>query len=121
MTIKYGRVQIAVFNFTSRGEWYASQNMCPHKKAFVLSRGIVGDQAGTPEVACPLHKKTFSLETGGSLQGEDYNIPTFPVRVDGENVFLELPPTAVLNPLLATEIGCSLATSCATKCEPIEV
>ena len=36
--VKYGRVQIAVFNFASRGEWYASQNMCPHKKAFVLSR-----------------------------------------------------------------------------------
>ncbi len=41
-TIKYGKSQIAVFNFTSRGEWYATQNMCPHKKAFVLSRGIVG-------------------------------------------------------------------------------
>jgi nitrite reductase (NADH) large subunit len=120
-TIKYGKVQIAVFNFTSRGEWYASQNMCPHKKAFVLSRGIVGDQDGTPKVACPLHKKTFSLESGESLQGEDYNIRTFPVRVEGEIVFLELPPTEFLDQLLATEIGCSLATSCATKCEPIEV
>jgi nitrite reductase (NADH) large subunit len=57
-TIKYGRSQIAVFNLTSRGEWYASQNMCPHKKAFVLSRGILGDAAGEPKVACPLHKKT---------------------------------------------------------------
>ncbi|MBM4075045.1 MAG: nitrite reductase large subunit, partial [Planctomycetes bacterium] len=42
-TIKYGKTQIAVFNCASRGEWYATQNMCPHKKAFVLSRGIVGD------------------------------------------------------------------------------
>ena len=40
--IKYGDVQIAVFNFASRGEWYACQNMCPHKQAFVLSRGIIG-------------------------------------------------------------------------------
>ena len=36
-TIKYGKTQIAVFNFASRGEWYASQNMCPHKREFVLS------------------------------------------------------------------------------------
>ena len=61
-TIKYGQSQIAVFNFASRGQWYASQNMCPHKKAFVLSRGILGDAGGEPKVACPLHKKTFSLE-----------------------------------------------------------
>jgi nitrite reductase (NADH) large subunit len=120
-TIKYGKSQIAVFNFTSRGEWYSSQNMCPHKKAFVLSRGIVGDQSGTPKVACPLHKKTFSLETGESLQGEDYDIRTFPVKVEGGNVFLELPPTEILDELLATEIGCSMATSCQSKCEPVAV
>jgi len=110
--IKYGRVQIAVFNFASRGEWYASQNMCPHKKAFVLSRGIVGDASGEPKVACPLHKKTFSLVSGESLQQEEYRIRTFPVRVAGDDVYLELPPTDVLDQQLATEIGCQLATSC---------
>ena len=111
-TIKYGRSQIAVFNLASRGQWYASQNMCPHKKAFVLSRGILGDAGGEPKVACPLHKKTFSLNTGESLQGEEYRIRTFPVRVEGEDVLLELPPVEVLDELLATEIGCSLAASC---------
>lgn len=113
-TIKYGKVQIAVFNFSSRGEWYATQNMCPHRKAFVLSRGMIGDAKGTPKVACPLHKKTFSLETGKSLQDEDYDIRTFPVKVEDSNVFLELPSTDVLDKLLATEIGCQLATSCET-------
>ena len=107
-TIKYGKSQIAVFNFASRGEWYASQNMCPHKKAFVLSRGIVGDAAGEPKVACPLHKKTFSLESGESLQGEEYRIRTFPVKVDGDQVYFELPPPEVLDELLATEIGCRI-------------
>lgn len=117
-TIKYGAVQIAVFNFASRGEWYATQNMCPHKKAFVLGRGILGDAAGTPKVACPLHKKTFSLETGKSLQGEEYHLHTFPVRIDGDDVLLELPPTELLDQELATEIGCRLATSCQTSCQP---
>ncbi|MBA3480893.1 MAG: nitrite reductase small subunit NirD [Pirellulales bacterium] len=114
-TIKYGRSQIAVFNLTSRGQWYASQNMCPHKKAFVLSRGILGDAGGEPKVACPLHKKTFSLNTGESLQGEEYRIRTFPVRVEGDHVLLQLPPVEQLDELLATEIGCSLATSCITS------
>jgi nitrite reductase (NADH) large subunit len=111
-TVKYGQTQIAVFNFSSRDQWYACQNMCPHKKAFVLSRGILGDAAGQPKVACPLHKKTFSLESGESLQGEEYRIQTFPVKVDGNQVYLKLPPIEVLDKRLATEIGCRLATAC---------
>ena len=111
-TIQRGKVQIAVFNFTSRGEWYASQNMCPHRKAFVLSRGMIGDAAGAPKVACPMHKKTFSLETGESLQGEEYSIRTFPVKIEDDRVLLELPPIQILDEQLSTEIGCKLATSC---------
>ena len=98
--------------------------MCPHRKAFVLSRGMIGDAAGTPKVACPLHKKTFSLQTGESLHDEDYNIRTFPVKVEAGSVHLDLPPVEILNKLLATEIGCKLATSCSTEVEkvvPLEV
>jgi nitrite reductase (NADH) large subunit len=111
-TVKYGKSQIAVFNFASRGQWYATQNMCPHKKAFVLSRGIVGAVGDEPKVACPLHKKTFSLESGESLQGEEYRIKTFPVKVENGKVYVELPPPESLDPVMATEIGCKLATSC---------
>merc|ERR1712167_530370 len=39
--IMHGQSQIAVFNFTSKNKWYATQNFCPHKKASVLSRGII--------------------------------------------------------------------------------
>jgi nitrite reductase (NADH) large subunit len=111
-TVKYGKSQIAVFNFASRGQWYATQNMCPHKKAFVLSRGIIGTADGEPKVACPLHKKTFSLETGDSLQGEEYRIKTFRVKVEGGKVYAELPPPELLDPVMSTEIGCKLATLC---------
>ena len=111
-TVKYGKVQIAVFNFESRGEWYATQQMCPHRKAFVLSRGILGDSQGTPKVSCPLHKKNFSLATGQCISGDDYSIRTFPVKIDQQCVYLELPPQEVLDSLLATDIGCRLATSC---------
>ena len=118
-TVKYGKVQIAVFNFTSRGAWYACQQMCPHKKAFVLSRGIIGDANGTPKVACPLHKKTFSLKSGVCLSGDDYVVQVFAVKVEGDDVYLELPPPAVLDQLLATEIGCRMATACDTTPQPV--
>ena len=104
--IKYGQVQIAVFRFVSRGQWFASQNMCPHKRAFVLSRGILGTQGETPKVACPLHKKTFSLQSGQCLSGEDHAIKVFPVKVVDDDVFLLLPPQAQLDALLATDLHC---------------
>lgn len=108
--IKYGKVQIAVFRFTSRGQWYATQNMCPHKRAFVLSRGIIGSAGEVPKVACPLHKKTFSLQTGECLSGDDHSIKIFPVRVVDDHVQLLLPPQDQLNTLLATDLHC--VTSC---------
>ena len=71
-TVKCGATQIAVFNLTDRGEWRACQNMCPHKNAFVLSRGITGSAGPVPKVTCPLHKLPFSLETGECLSGDPY-------------------------------------------------
>tara|TARA_R110002095_G_scaffold78106_2_gene67126 strand:- start:73410 stop:76388 length:2979 start_codon:yes stop_codon:yes gene_type:complete len=107
-TIKYGNSQIAVFNFTSRGEWYACQQMCPHKKAMVLSRGIIGDKGGVPKVACPLHKKAFSLENGSCISGEQqYSVNVFQVKVDEqENVYLELPEEKVLDEIL-NQVECA--------------
>jgi nitrite reductase (NADH) large subunit len=96
VAVRYGNVQLAVFNFASRGAWYATQNMCPHKQDMVLARGIVGDQAGVPKVACPMHKKTFALETGECLSGDDLEIATFPVQVNGGVVYVELPAAETL-------------------------
>lgn len=101
--VRYGYAQLAVFRFSSRNEWYATSNMCPHKQEFVLSRGLIGDVQGEPKVACPLHKKTFSLKTGGCLSGEPYSIDTFPVKVDGEDVLLFLPPPGKLASMTAIE------------------
>jgi NAD(P)H-dependent nitrite reductase small subunit len=108
VAVKYGSVQLAVFNFAARGEWYATQNMCPHRKDMVLARGIIGDQAGRPKVACPHHKKTFSLEDGGCLSGEGYQIATFPVQINAGTVYVELPPPDVLESRLRTLQDCGL-------------
>jgi nitrite reductase (NADH) large subunit len=107
-TIRHGRSQIAVFRFESRGEWYACQNMCPHKREMVLARGIIGDQGGTPKVACPLHKKTFSLESGSCLSGEDYRVQVFPVEVRGDEVYLDLPTEEELDERLGDPRSCAV-------------
>lgn len=114
--IKYGKVQIAVFQFSSRQQWFACQNMCPHKRAFVLSRGIIGSQGDEPKVACPLHKKTFSLATGECLSGDEHALKVFPVRVEGGKVLVLLPPSDQLDALLATDLHC--VTACETAPAP---
>ncbi|MBW1298008.1 nitrite reductase small subunit NirD [Aquimarina litoralis] len=86
--IKYKEKQIAVFNFERKNAWYACQNICPHKMEMVLSRGMIGDQAGIPKVACPMHKKTFSLESGENLNGDLAPIATYPVKIENGAVFI---------------------------------
>ncbi|MCL5128203.1 MULTISPECIES: nitrite reductase small subunit NirD [unclassified Algibacter] len=86
--VKYKGKQIAVFNFTRTKQWFACQNVCPHKMEMVLSRGMLGDDKGVPKVACPLHKKTFSLETGENLNGDLDAIATYPVKIEEENVYI---------------------------------
>ncbi|MBI2425028.1 MAG: nitrite reductase small subunit NirD [Candidatus Hydrogenedentes bacterium] len=92
MAIEYGGAQIAIFNFAARNQWYAVQNACPHRGDQVLARGILGSHEGQPKVACPMHKKTFSLETGACLSGDSIQVQTYPVKILEDRVWLELPP-----------------------------
>jgi nitrite reductase (NADH) small subunit len=89
--VKIKDKQIALFNFTKTGEWFATDNQCPHKMQMILSRGMLGDHAGEPKIACPYHKKTFSLHTGECLSGEEYSIQTYPVKIEKEEVFIGIP------------------------------
>lgn len=86
--VKYKSEQIALFHFTRRDEWYATQNECPHRMQMALSRGMIGTQVEEPKVACPFHKRTFSLKTGECLNGEECAIKTFPVKVEEDKVFI---------------------------------
>ena len=86
--INYKTKQIAVYNFVRTGKWYACQNLCPHKMEMVLSLGMIGDKDGIPKVACPMHKKNFSLEDGSNLAGEDLKIATYPVKIENGNVYI---------------------------------
>lgn len=89
--VKYNQDQIALFHFTRRGEWYATQNECPHRQQMALSRGMIGSQNDEPKVACPFHKKTFSLVTGECLSGDECAITTYPVSVVNGKVYIGMP------------------------------
>ncbi|WP_200975847.1 nitrite reductase small subunit NirD [Echinicola sp. 20G] len=86
--IKYKDLQIAIFNFSRRNEWYACQNLCPHKMQMILSRGMIGSHEGDPKVACPFHKKTFSLKSGKNLNGDTCDIATYPVKIEDGFVYV---------------------------------
>ena len=86
--IKYKNKQIAIIKFDRRNEWYACQNLCPHKMEMVLSRGMIGSADDIPKIACPMHKKTFSLVDGSNLNGDDLKIATYPVKIVENEVFV---------------------------------
>lgn len=106
---RHGRGQIAVYHVAATGEWFATDNACPHTGDQVLARGILGDDRGTPKVACPQHKKSFDLRTGAALGGEPFAIRTYPVRVESGYVWLELPPTSVFDDACSEAATCSIA------------
>ncbi|GAB3544818.1 nitrite reductase small subunit NirD [Spirosoma fluminis] len=82
--------QIAIFHYTRRNKWYATDNECPHRQQMALARGMIGSQGDEPKVACPFHKKTFSLETGSCLTDSEYRINTYPILVKNEFVYIGL-------------------------------
>lgn len=88
--IKHENQQIALFYFTRRNEWFATQNECPHKRQMILSRGMIGSLGEEPKVACPFHKKTFSLSTGECLSGDECAIKTYPVKIEDGLVYIGL-------------------------------
>ena len=76
-----GRKQVAVLRLEGQpDELFALSNFDPFSKAFVLSRGIVGDRAGVPKVASPVFKQSFDLRTGQCLDDPAVSVKTYPVR-----------------------------------------
>ena len=60
-TLKRGDTMLALFLL--KGKYYATQQMCPHKRAFVLSDGLIGD---TPTVAAPISEPKTGAKSGNS-------------------------------------------------------
>lgn len=66
---------------------YATANVCPHLGA-LLSYGTVVEGY----VECPMHHALFDIRTGASDGSvTDRNVRTFPVRLDGDRIYVDLP------------------------------
>jgi nitrite reductase (NADH) small subunit len=86
--------QIALVRVGEGPHVFAISNFDPFSKAFVISRGIVGDRAGLPKIASPIYKQSFDLRTGECLEDPSVRLPTWRVRVVGERVEVELSSVA---------------------------
>jgi nitrite reductase (NADH) small subunit len=81
-----GGRQVAVVRVGEGNEVHALSNFDPFSKAFVLSRGIVGDRGGVPKIASPMFKQSFDLRSGQCLDDPAVKIPRYDARVldDGQ-------------------------------------
>ncbi|KAF8974666.1 hypothetical protein BDZ97DRAFT_1900252 [Flammula alnicola] len=101
IVINYSDTQLAIFRLPN-GALYATQQLCPHRRAFVLSDGLLGDTVdGKPYVSCPLHnpqkldtnhkQKELHPPEGNCLSDDNYKIMTFEVKEEYGDLFIKLP------------------------------
>lgn len=84
--VKTDEGDIAVFK-TEEGEIFALQDKCPHKGG-PLSQGIVHGK----RIACPLHDWKIQLDTGLAVAPDEGCAASFPIKVEGEIIFISLTP-----------------------------
>lgn len=82
--VENGETKIAVFR-TAADQIFALEDNCPHKNG-PLSQGIVHGNC----VTCPLHNWVLSLETGLAQGADEGSVPTYPVRLEGRTIHLNL-------------------------------
>ncbi len=79
-------VQVALFYIDE--EVFALDNFDPVGKAYVMSRGMIGDLKGELMVAAPLQKQHYNLKTGVCMDIEGLSIPTYPAKIENDQVFV---------------------------------
>lgn len=79
--------QVAVFRLND-GNVYTVSNFDPFSQANVISRGITGNLKGFDVVASPIYKQHFDLRTGQCLEDDTVSIKTYPVKLEGDDVFI---------------------------------
>ena len=82
--VRTGEGDIAVFR-TAEDNIFALRDKCPHKGG-PLSQGIVHDE----RVTCPLHDWKISLETGIAVAPDEGCAARFPIKIEGDKIFLSL-------------------------------
>ncbi|HEU0265135.1 MAG TPA: Rieske (2Fe-2S) protein [Geobacterales bacterium] len=76
--------QILLINM--KGTIFACENDCPHQGS-PMQAGIIKDEY----ISCPRHGYRFNLKDGQCRDFPEYTLTTFPVTIQGEDIFVELP------------------------------
>lgn len=78
--VYFRQQEVVIFN--SNGNFYALNNLCPHRQA-PLSAGQVENGV----VTCPHHGARFDLRTGKGLKGPHRsNIGCYAVKIEGADI-----------------------------------
>lgn len=84
LQVKLGRDEIGIFR--QGDEYLAINNLCPHRGA-PLSEGFIEQE----KVFCPWHCFDFHLRTGESTIAPHLSVTTYPVKVEGGEIFVLYP------------------------------
>ncbi len=76
------RVEVLVMNYD--GRYFAVSNICPHKGAR-MCEGVMKGQY----LECPWHMAKFRVEDGRGFWPATRGLRVFPVKVDGDSVYIE--------------------------------
>ena len=86
-------VQVALFYLPAQEggkQLYALENRDPMSGANVIGRGIIGCLAGQLVIASPLYKQHYRLSDGSCLEYPERPLRSWPVRVVGDLVEIDL-------------------------------
>lgn len=76
--------QIAIYRL--EGQFYATDNVCPHAYALMTDGFVDGDT-----IECPLHGAVFNIRTGKCMgPPAESDLATYPVTVVENQIFLDL-------------------------------
>ncbi|BDV41373.1 (2Fe-2S) ferredoxin [Geotalea uraniireducens] len=70
----------------AKGAVYACETECPHQGA-PLSGALVKD---AEHLSCQRHGYRFNLKTGACKEFPEYTLKIYPVRIEGDDVLVEL-------------------------------
>ena len=85
--VDLGALEVALFRLD--GAVYATSNVCPHQGASLAEGEVRG---GT--VICPWHRWCFNVKDGTSPLNPKLRISTYPVKQEGDQLFILVPEEA---------------------------
>lgn len=79
-----GEMYIAVFNVG--GNYYAIEDVCTHDQGPLAEGELQDADTNDPKIECDRHGATFELKTGKPTFPAVVPVQRFPVRIEGNNV-----------------------------------